>query len=525
MSKYTVILVDDENDVRERIISKINRSSDFEVIGDASNGYDALEMIESMTPDVVITDIKMPFINGIELIKEIRKSFPLTKVGIISGYDEFSYAKEAIDLSVLSYLTKPITDEDVFDFLGRLKMELDNDRALSKDLSDMKRHYDLSKDVMINNIFRTLLVTPNVEDIQKLGNYDVSIDGEYVVMSIELGEKLVGIELEKKFSILRKQVTDILEEENTIYRVSLSNVIVFVVEVKDINFKRNFDTVLYKIVKSAKAFLNTDIYIGVSNKYSDFMNILQAFDESEQARTYHRFIESGNIVYFDELEEKEQVVVTLTDLQIQSLQYAFKFCTDEELLDSLKRVKGEIELGEDKINSLQLININLASIIIRHAGLSKVDLKSIGYGNLMEQMAMIKSIDELFDYVAGAILNVRKANIRKKVKKSEMILENALYYIKINFANPDLSMDVVCDEVGVSVSYLSMLFKKHQQTTFNKYLVNLRMTKAKELLKMTTNKVIDIAGQCGYYEVYYFSYSFKKFTGMSPKEFRKNEQN
>ncbi len=524
MNKYRVILVDDEHDVRERIISKINTSSDFEVIADASNGYDALELIESLNPDVLITDIKMPFINGIDLIKEVKKNYPTVEVGIISGYDEFHYAKEAIDLNVISYLTKPITQEDVDEFLNRFKESLDKNRRLSEDLDNMRKYFDESKDIVINNVFRNLMTTPNGEDIEKLESYGVNVKGEYILASIEIGERLPAIELEKRVSSLRRLATDILQENHSCYRVTLSSAIFFVIEVTGTSFKRDIDMTFYRIVKSAQAFLHTDIFIGVSNFFSDFMNILDAFDESEQARSYHRFVETGNIVYFNELTEKEHVNITLTDIQIQSLQYAFKFGSDEELAETMDYIKENISLGENRFNSLQLISVNLASLIIRHAGLSNVDLISIGYGNLLETMNDLKTLDELFLFVKEAILKIRNTNIQRKITKSEKILENALYYIKVNFSNTDLSMETVCDEVGVSVSYMSMLFKRDQKITFNKYLVKLRMEKAMEILKMTEDKIIDVATKCGYNEVYYFSYSFKKYTGISPKEYRKNEK-
>ena len=524
MEKYKVILVDDEHDVRERIISKINKCEDFEVVADASNGYDALDLIDSMNPDIVITDIKMPFINGIELIKEIRKNYPTVKVGIISGYDEFNYAKEAIDLNVISYLTKPITQDDVVQFLGRMKTSLDKDRQISQDLDDMKKYYDESKDIVINNTFRTILTTPNKEDIEKLASYDVAVNEKYIIATLELDGKYSNIEHEKQMATLRRMATEILNEEHEVHRVSLSAALVYIIKVEGDTFKRDIDATFYRIVKSVELYMKAQVFIGISNQYLNFMNILDAFEESEQARSYHRFVDTGNIVYFNELTEKEHVHITLTDLQIQSLQYAFKFCTEQEVLDTMENIKENIHLGKDKINSLQLVTINLASIIIRHAGLSNVDLKEIGYPNLLDMMSNFRTLDELFKFASQVIFKIRNTNIQRKINKSEQILENALYYIKVNFANHNLSMETVCDAVGVSVSYLSMLFKRDKETTFNKYLINLRMQKAMELLKMTENKVVDVADKCGYNEVYYFSYSFKKFTGMSPKEYRKHEK-
>jgi two-component system, response regulator YesN len=120
--KYTMIIVDDEEEVKNRIVSKIPADFGFEIVGLASNGYDALELIERVRPNVVITDIRMPFIDGIQLSKIIRREYPKTKIAFISGYDEFSYAKEAIELDVVSYLSKPITEKEVLNFLTNLKV-------------------------------------------------------------------------------------------------------------------------------------------------------------------------------------------------------------------------------------------------------------------------------------------------------------------------------------------------------------------------------------------------------------------
>ena len=124
---YKIILVDDEDEVRGRISSKISDDSGFVVAGTAGNGYDALELIEKLSPQVVLTDIKMPYIDGIELAEIIRRDYPTVRIGFITGYDEFDYARQAIKLGVRSYLTKPLTQEDISEFLRKLKVELDDE--------------------------------------------------------------------------------------------------------------------------------------------------------------------------------------------------------------------------------------------------------------------------------------------------------------------------------------------------------------------------------------------------------------
>ena len=150
---YTIVLVDDESEVRKRIASKIPEDGIFSIVGEAANGFDALELIDKFKPNVVITDIRMPYIDGIELSKLIRKNYPKTKIAFISGYDEFAYAKEAIDLDVISYLSKPVSDEEVLLFLEKLKKSLDEEhqQVFNKDRIDQM--YKESLPILIENQF------------------------------------------------------------------------------------------------------------------------------------------------------------------------------------------------------------------------------------------------------------------------------------------------------------------------------------------------------------------------------------
>jgi two-component system, response regulator YesN len=127
MKQYTILLVEDEDDIRSRINSKIEPNKDFKVIAQANNGYDAFEMFEKLVPDVLITDIKMPFVDGLTLAQQIKLSYPKTKIVFITGFNEFDYAKKAIELDVVDYLSKPISLEDIEQVLIKLKTRLDTD--------------------------------------------------------------------------------------------------------------------------------------------------------------------------------------------------------------------------------------------------------------------------------------------------------------------------------------------------------------------------------------------------------------
>ena len=162
---YTIVLVDDEEEVRKRIISKIPQNMGFEIIGQAANGYDAIDLIERLKPDVVITDIRMPYVDGIQLANIIRTEYPKTKIAFISGYDEFAYAKEAIELNVLSYLSKPIAEEEVKHFLHKLKNILDEEYQAVFNQERLDIIYRENLPALIENQFNTLLHYSNINDL------------------------------------------------------------------------------------------------------------------------------------------------------------------------------------------------------------------------------------------------------------------------------------------------------------------------------------------------------------------------
>ena len=138
---YKLLLVDDEDEIRGRIASLISDESGFVVVGKAGNGHDAYELVEELKPDVVLTDIKMPFIDGIELAKMLKRDYPTIKVAFISGYDEFKYAQEAINLNVISYLMKPLSSNDINLFLNQLKHQLDDEYQKKFNIDEAMKHY------------------------------------------------------------------------------------------------------------------------------------------------------------------------------------------------------------------------------------------------------------------------------------------------------------------------------------------------------------------------------------------------
>jgi two-component system response regulator YesN len=142
---------------------------------------------------------------------------------------------------------------------------------------------------------------------------------------------------------------------------------------------------------------------------------------------------------------------------------------------------------------------------------------------MIAKLSAFQHLSEVFAYLEDLVFTIRKANIQTFQNRAKDVMDEAISYLELNYADASLNLNDLCEKLGVSVSYLSVLFKKVMETSFSKYLVKLRMKKAQEQLRFTTLKIYEIANQVGYNDIYYFSYSFKKFTGQSPKEYRNDK--
>jgi two-component system response regulator YesN len=523
---YRMILVDDEDDVRGRILSKINPESGFEVVGKAGNGYDALELIEKYNPHVVLTDIKMPFINGIELARIIRRDYPTTKVAFISGYDEFDYAYKAIELKVVSYLMKPVTSEDIDVFLAKLKISLDQEFDFLSKSQLIHQKYNESIPMLINSYLSSYRFkgTLNKNDISHLEQYGINLsEGNYLVgmIGFDINADINTSEETKVF--IGSLVEKVFENFTYNHHFLIPEGVVFLLKDPKMINESFIDAELYEIIKYADQYRQTTLDIGISKIMHEFYQYPMAYRESEKALRHSKYFNMGQIVYYKDIEEKEYKHILIDESALTEFESVLKYGEKEEIQENISNILNLAQQkGNEYILDPQLIIIKLANSLINFASSINVDVSDVIKGNIIEEMLKINDFKELQTYIYNAILSMREKNIKTQVDKTEKIVEEVYSYIEKNYTDSNISLETITSELNISVSYLSMLLKKQKGVTFNKELIKYRMEKAKELLRFSKEKIVNIAKMVGYNEVYYFSHSFKKYEGVSPKEFRTN---
>ncbi len=522
---YKLIIVDDEFDVRSRLSQSISKMNlDFEIVGVYENGLDAYEGVVQLSPDLVITDIRMPFMTGIELIQKIRETNPLTKIIIITGFDEFDYAKQAIDLGVFGFLTKPVTYNDLESIMKKIKDELDEEYYQNRNLANMQKFIQDSLPVIRENDLHKLISSNKQEAnfLKKLEYDGISLNYKYFAICITDIDSGKNENIEKHeidLLTIKKYVSEGLQN-NFFHETFTKNdlVVTIIKSNKDITtnaLERCFE---YTHMKAEK-FLNFTVSTGVSNIYTS-MDFKKMYNEALKALDY-RSVMGGNEIYlFSNLDNFLSDVKIIDDSEYKELSYAIHFKTIAEANETLNNLKKKIILPENKATYAFNISNVLNAILKSCDDFPLLYEDEIDYHQMLLEM---KTSDELFDWFSQLIAKVKRINSEIISDNIQKNLNKIINYIDSHYTDNDLSLELLAEKVNISVSYVSAILKKERNTTFVKYLTTLRMEKAKELLKNPNLKIVDIAESVGYSEAYYFSHSFKKYQGVSPKEYRNNE--
>jgi two-component system response regulator YesN len=535
LEKYKLILVDDEEEVRKGVLQKIQwESHGFEVIGEAENGKEALEMIEKSLPDVILTDIKMPFMDGLELAKVIRERYPTVKIIVITGFDEFEYAHKAIKLHVNEYVLKPISAQELIDVLIKVKNQIDEEIAEKENIDALREYYRKSIPILKEK-FLTSLLTSTMErgEIkERAESYGLNLNGTaYVssVLSIDSNSEDLSIKLYEERELLKFAVLNIVEEiigkHNSgtafLHNEQVAIITVFRDNDRDTVINKTF-SMLEEIRQTVNKFLKVTMTIGVGNICSDIILINRSYQNAVTALDYKIFMGNNRIIWIEDIEPKSLEKIVFDELKEHDLSSAIKVGTEEEIISTIERLFQELTEIKAAFKDYQIYLMEMLTTILKAARSSGVDIDNI-FGineNLFAEFYKHNSIEEVQKWFKSISIRIMKHIVKDRYDTSALLVEKAKKYAEENYHEADITINKICDYLHISPTYFSFIFKRETKTTFINYLTQVRMDAAKELLRTTSMKSFEIAEKVGYSEPNYFSYSFKKKFGLSPSEYR-----
>lgn len=528
---YRVIVVDDEAEIREGIINKLRwEELGFEVVGSAENGIEALELVEALQPDLVMTDIMIPFMDGLTLAERIREISLSTKVIVFSGFDDFDYAKRAIQLEIVEYIMKPISAPELSATLRRLKQDLDQDREAKRDIERMRTLYNTSLPVMREQFLQKLLEgrTPEEQlrsqaDILQM---DLCADQDGALAVVFVGPKASqGVQnplltfslqqsLQEKLS-LYYSLQSFVRGDNLLLFVRLDEVRGQIMLVRDMNAFCNF----------AHVVLLQEVCAGVGQPVNSLRQIAQAYQEAFTAYTHSCASERQYALSIGDIEPYQPRPFPFSENDWQGIFQAVSLKSQSELkdeLDGLFHRLGQLTWTKRQLEELCLELLTNFLQLIRNYSLDKSHIfpPSVNYLNVVDNCRTLRDLEAWCRSVAFAIAKEIGAY---RQSSAERLADEAKILLRSRFADPSLSVEVLCRELHVSPTYFSTVFKRQTGQSFVNCLTEMRMQEAMRLLESTDDKTYLISEKIGYSDPNYFSYAFKKQFGLSPTQYRKQK--
>ncbi|EXX91648.1 AraC family transcriptional regulator [Paenibacillus darwinianus] len=502
-----VLIVDDEFLVRMGLKSIIPwEEKGFTLLGDAKNGAEAIDMFNETQPDILLTDISMPFMDGLELIRILKGKSPSLKVIILSNYDDFKYAQKGIQLGVNEYILKhEISPEKILAALESVTgpaggSEFPAAAAGRKDYSTQLYH---------------LMVKDNLSEQEKedvLNTLKKDLQGSYfTVISMLLqfsGTEADSRDLTREETIEKLALETLKGKDFQVFSLLRKNEVLFIVNTSEAGgINERIKKMMHTVKNNTKQFLNRNLFIGISSAGGGLEELRMLYEQSKTAREQSFF--SNDIMVCSEERVMEQDNGALPRLDMEQLNKLVK-------LKDTGRVEKFLLDVFDILYNLQ----SVAAVQNIFQRLIKDNAELFAANNLILNQQSFGDFSG-FEDVRQYVIDVYKKNCLHNERNIHSVhITKSIHYLKKNYSD-NISLSQLADYLQINKSYLSLLFKQEIGVNFTNYLNNIRIEKAKELLLHSNYKAYEIAKQIGFDNPYYFSKVFKETTGMNCQEFKR----
>lgn len=527
---YNVIIVDDESTIRERLLGFLSKKADeFKVIGSYENGYDAMIGGIPLEPDLIITDIKMPFITGLELIKQAKQELPLVQAIIVSGYDDFDYAKQAIDLGVVGYISKPVTFQEISDALEKAKVELDKKYSIDKNIKDLQEKSESVLKMVQRDDLNKLVTLKSIPANfrEKLQADGIAINLPYVLFAIfdpDQSEDELSFE---ESELVNYYLDQYIGEEFNDFSFSIfesAGSKSLLLGSKDPFNKEELQSRFARVIAKIKRTCGVSLSVGISDlgETEEIGSYRKMYRHARWTLEYRTVVGTNVALFYSDLEgTKSNAVGRVDENEYKNVSYAILYGKRDDAIEAVNKLIDTISTIEYKDSYFLIVNNLMDSILKSCVAIDKLYSTYLPHIGIVNEIFASKSPDSTKACFERLIDRIIEINNAQRVSGVDDAYAHIRHYIETNYQKSTLSLDDVANELGYSVSYISAILKRHD-TSFTKYLTQVRMEQAKVLLADPNKKLVSIANEIGYDDPYYFSHCFKKYFGTSPVEYRKS---
>lgn len=535
MNRYSVLLVDDEEEVYQVIMKKLDwESMGFYIAGYARNGVEALEMAEELQVDVVMTDIKMPYMDGLTLCKKLKEMNQRIKVIIFSGFDEFEYAKEAIKIEAEEYILKPVNAMELSEVFERIRGNLDKELDEKRNIEILREYYMESLPILQENFLTSLLEGRLQENqIEKYAvDYQVDLKGPYYVVTVLHISSSENEETEASMNpfLLALSVKRLAEEQ--LVGKGESRVVIYlgepvvITQLEQMNDIMHFTDKMDKICRMAKNVCNARVTAGIGHVCRQPEQLRLSYQGAMDAVSYRVLYGNTKAINIAEIGPSENADSLWEEPYIQKIIKMIKMGEEAPLREAIHDFIEKLTVSKVSLQKYRILLMSLVTEIFRYASNNEMDMDLL-FGkdsDIYAQAQQLESPEALGEWLDERCTRIQKQILADRQTTTKSFVTKAIEYVKDNYANQDLSMELVCSRLGVSTAYFSTVFKKETGKTFINFLTDYRMEQALELLMTKNEKTYIIAEKVGYSDPNYFSYVFKKQFGKSPSKYKASQQ-
>lgn len=521
------MIVDDEAIMREGLMNLVDwKTIGFEVVADFEDGQEALEYLKNNEVDVLLTDIKMTFVSGLDLARYVDEQKLSTKVVLISGYKDFEYAREAVKYNVVQYLLKPISLKEIKRVFTEIRMEIDKERENQKRQKDHQRKYDELISFMQDQFFTDLVLGAlrDPDEINKrLEILDLNLDAKNSPCclweaTIDGYEEFINKNWEYGIDAFYKAIANIFCAIKSDLKFQFINgregrfkiLIIGMPHISNTEFAKKIELDIGKARDNAQKLLGIKLAECHTSFYENLFML--ATNTMERIKSKPDAINSIdlNMDFQEHLLEQQKLLLThvINGNRESTLSLMGQIFQETEPLGAKQMRKFLVNLFDTLINQLQKNGMNISEL----AKINQVDFSNIKLDTLEETKKI------LFAQLDNILQKVREYS---EGQSDNTIIGHIKEYIHKNY-NEDITLEQVADHVFLSPVYVSRLFKEKTGENFSDYLIKIRMEKALEFLKDPRYKVYEVAYQVGYKSIKYFYKLFKQYYGCTPTEYRKN---
>ena len=534
MNLYSVLMVDDEQEVIEVMSRKLNwEELGFQICGRAANGVEALEMAEELQPDVVLTDIKMPYMDGLELTRRLKSLFPDIRIIIFSGFDEFEYAKEAIRLEVEEYLLKPVDAAEIRRVFGTVYSRLEEDRDRRRSVRRLEEYYQKSLPLLRESFFMSLMEghVPEEKIQERMEEAGLQLEGpQYViaVIHVSVSEKPQELTPRLVISSVRELAEEYFRDRWGSYIFYYRGNILLLSRLEEPEEISAYTDDCDRFCRLAKRSCQAVVTVGISRACPRIQDLSSAYEGAREALSYRVLYGTGRAINIREIVPEEDTADARYSEIMQEIFKQIKMGNEEKLYAQIDLLTDRISRSGMNIRKYRLLLMELVTGLYRLCSNNDIEFSEVSpqqagaHNDPYSTLLKMDTPDEIRQWlkdISGQVL----AGIReRRLAKTRSFVARALDFVRDHYSDDRLDVEMVCSDLGVSAAYFSTVFRKETGTAFISYLTDYRMKEAVRLIQEEDEKTYITARKVGYADPNYFSYVFKKTYGMTPTAYKRS---